>query len=589
MTTYSGDSDGELDESGELPADEDEESEAEDGGAQDESVAEPEPEAGLVDRKKELAARTAARKAVRPVAPTTPAPPPPAAIAGEGRNPLGKRKRTKPGKPGEKRRGPPPARAAVGAAGVAEMNAEAGHPPPGVEALRAPGAIDPNKEASGDIVARWPLVLEALAEEGLGPEAVTLRVHAVAEGPYATQPTYLGTIDGRVVCGGGDVSPADALALFVERVYHSGMRGAVRYSLDVHYKVVPHWRPRGASYICRGALALQPYEVIVAQRRREDEFFRQSASFTGQPSTLGPLPRPGIGAVPGAQGQTVAQAAPPGFYLPGPPSPPAAPSYSEEFMREIFGRLLRGETIGPQALGAPAAPAMMYPPPPPPAPVEPPPPPPTLEEQLEGFARMMKLVQSLQPAPIIQQAPAVGVGRAPREEAAIVRAAAPESAVDQLKGALSLLRDFRKINEELSGMTNAGDDDDDEEPAPKVEAPFQVAELPGGYKWPHGKGLGRMDQIQQFAMLNPNVTVKFVEGLSKILDQSAIRQMLEYLVVRGNPGQQQVAQQALQQPGFAGPPTHLPPVVRQQPSSPPPAANGMPVAPPVSMGFTPVT
>ena len=154
---------------------------------------------------------------------------------------------------------------------------------------------------------------------------------------------------------------------------------------------------------------------------------------------------------------------------------------------------------------------------------------------------------------------------------------------------MGLLRELGKLRQEFAGLTGEGDEGEEEEPTPPVEEPpFKIAEM-GGYKWPHGKGLSRLDQFQQFMMLNPNVSLQLLQGVSKIIDQSAIRGLLETLVQRGNPQQAAAAQQAIQQGLGGAPAAPLPPVVR--PSSLPAAiANGAPPAPPsppVGPKFTP--
>jgi len=507
---------------------------------------------------------------------SAPAARPAAARAASSEPPPGMTRRP-PGRPrGRPRKGPPPERPEVGREAVAVMNTEArarpaaAHQVPRIPTLGA-GSIDPSQESTKTLSARWPLVLEMLRQQGLPPEAVTIRVTVVAEGPYARPSAELGSIDGRDVVGGGQLDPADAIRLYIEEVYHSSMVGACLYHCDIMYKVAPaHRMSRGSKYICRGDLSLQPYQLILQQRRRAEDFARKMAPMQASPG-LSPVELP----LPHAPFSGPYPSLPPGVGAAAalPPGSPGA-GVEGELLRGILQRVLSGEPVGPIA-----------PAPPPPAP---------LESELERVVKIMGMVRQLQPA-APAMAPEVvallgelktelaarratpGLGAAPPA----LPAAPPPDPMGQIKSAVGMLKTFREMSEEILG--DGGKDDEDEE-----DKPFRVMDLPGGVKWPYGDDLPWTEQVRQFAMLNPNVSMQFLQGFTGILDKSVIGQAIAQFAQRAGVPAGAVPPPGVgappPAPGLAPAPTHLPPAMRPAPGmaappAPPRAAPPAAVAP----------
>jgi hypothetical protein len=177
------------------------------------------------------------------------------------------------------------------------------------------------------------------------------------------------------------------------------------------------------------------------------------------------------------------------------------------------------------------------------------------------------------------------VGRARATEA-------PASPFAGLREAVKLIGEVDQLRETLGlGGGGGGAEEDDKPSVPEpAEKPFEVMEVPGGIKWPHGKGLSRVDQLQQFAMLNPDITTKALGQLSQILDRSIVGQFAQYMMQRGNAQQQAAAAGFVQAPPGVGRPASqpppapaMPPVVRAPamvaPPNGTPSPDGFPVAP----------
>jgi hypothetical protein len=586
MTTYDEDGNPVEDESGELPADE--------GDEPEDELEEGDQETPVV------------------VAKTTPAPPPQKLVR-KPRAGSGKKKPPVAGKP-DARRGPPVQLSEVGLAALNKKRGEAGHLPSGVgqaapqvQGVRSGrSSIDPSQEPTKELVIRWPLVLEKLADEGLEPSAVALGVYCISQGPYASAPAHVGTVDGRSVAGGGELSPGESIRDYIEVNFHSVMQKPARYEARIYYKTAPSWQPRGGNMICNGWLELPAYDTLVQLRSRQAAWVsRHPSSGSGVGALMPTIPPPAAGPPPLSPHvlQTLQamgyQIIPVGGAPVPQPLPAPGPSFSEDITRELLGRMLRGEPIGAQ----PPAPVVI--PAPAPAPYEPPHVP-SITEQLETVAQLIKLVDQIRP-PAPTPVAAVGVGRA--REAAVV-AAEPASPFAGLREAFKMVREATNLQEELAGLTGnrgGGDDEDDERPAANpVEKPFEILEVAGVGKWPYGDKLSTFEQIKTFAMLNPDITMGAVSKASELIDKSALGAFFRFLIERGTAAQRAAAQGAIERgmgrgsPGSSPPPA-MPPVIRPpafaRPQAVPAQANGaapatveetLPAAP-APAGWTPMT
>lgn len=564
----SGEFDDELpDESGPLPTDDEEEGE--------------EPEEGAGDEQEE-------EEAPPPAAKTTPAPP--QKLVKKPRS--GKKKPPIAGKPNT-RPGPAPQLSEVGLAALQKKRAEAGHLPPGV-GQAAPAAqqvrsgrssIDPSQEPTKELVIRWPLVLEKLADEGLDPGAVALGIYCIAQGAYATPPAHVGVIDGRSIAGGGDLAPGDAVRDYIEVNFHSVMQKPARYEARIYYKTAPSWQPRGGNMICNGWLELPAYDTLVQLRSRQAAWVQRHpssgqgvgapmptvGSSAGQMGSPAPL-SPHVLQTLQAMGYQITPIGGPGMSV---PAPAAGPSFSEDITREIVSRILRGEPIGPQAPAPVVIPAAA-------APTYEMPHVPSITEQLQNVAQLLKLVDQIRPLAAAAATP-VGVGRAVREVAA-----EPASAFAGLREAFKMVREATAFQEEIAGLAGGGrggDDEGEERSQNPIEKPFEVMEVAGVGKWPYGDKLSTFEQIKTFAMLNPDITMGAVSKASEMIDKSALGAFFRFLIERGTTAQRAAAQGAISQgmarPPSAPPPPMMPPVIR------PPAFAAIPQQP-VQNGAAPV-
>ena len=97
-----------------------------------------------------------------------------------------------------------------------------------VRAAAPPVSMHPKNEQSRLALARWPLVLELLRDQALGPDAVTIRVNRMQLGQFAGATPGIsampGHIEGAMVAGDDFNAPANLLAEAVTEMYHLASR-----------------------------------------------------------------------------------------------------------------------------------------------------------------------------------------------------------------------------------------------------------------------------------------------------------------------------------------------------------------------------
>ena len=431
---------------------------------------------------------------------------------------------------------PPP----VGVAAAPKPRAAA--PPPA--AVQEP--LTPTSEPTKTAVARWPLVLERLAQEGRNASHVTIRVYRTALGHFAGQsvPIMLGPLEGANVEGNEQMAPSDALTEAVTQVYHMARKGPAKYNLEFHYKVAPR-EARGGTMICAGDLTLDDPDAIAAQERRTQEYFAKQSAPREMPFSY-------------ARGTSGVVEKSPGVWGPLRIEPQSNSQIDD--LRRDLAKLIGGQnateevrTIITQALAG----AM-----PPPAAVTPPVP--QLSEQEREWIEEGRFRAMAARLGYVPRAENVGVGAMPPAAAAMPHQpptqVVSQAVGDPLAGVQGLLRSLEALEglkprfAKLAGvaMPELAADGDEGPPEPVVPDdpnPFGLQEVPvtrfqGNPIMIPTKADGFVETVQAFAMANPNLAMEMLTRVAGVLNSGAFGALIEKLTNLGGPPAQVARQVA---------------------------------------------
>lgn len=394
---------------------------------------------------------------------------------------------------------------------------------PGTEtASRAYVASDvPEGLESRDAAVFWPQILKEMADKGVGPEDMYIRIDRLGRGITPQGQVTIDQVDANLVCGDQTGDAGRDLVTYVTDIVHLGrekLNSPADYKLYVVMK-------QGLSATRMMTLHLDHPDEIRALQQRKSAYFRP------QPPGYRASPRAPVGMGAPMQQPPAPLPPPPPMQAPNPQLSPAD-AFAQTMQSIQAYEAWRQQVV---ATGAPM-----------PAPLPPPPqiihaPPPAREEdrltkeekELLEEARFRRFVEK---EGYVKQ----GLGAPPPPAAAAQAAQNPVSAVKDL---IKTFAEIQGLESQVKSLFGVADKVEPEEPEPEEKPnPIKVVAIPGAKAYgrdilfPRGTD-GLLDWCQQAVMANLETSGQLAGNVlgtfAKSLDGTSFSRLLERLMAQG--------------------------------------------------------
>jgi hypothetical protein len=404
---------------------------------------------------------------------------------------------------------------------------------PGAEASGRPYIASnvPEGLESRDAAVFWPQILKEMADKGVGPEDMYIRIDRIGRGITPQGQVTIDQVDANLVCGDQTGDAGRDLVTYVTDIVHLGrekLNSPADYKLYVVMK-------QGLSQIRMMTLHLDHPDEIRALQQRKSAYFRP------QPPGYRASPRAPVGMGAPMQQQPQAPLPPP------PPVPVPNPQLSQTDQFNQMLQFMQSYETYRQQVAATGAP---MPAPLPPQIIQAPAPPPPREEDRLS-AEEKELIEEGRIRRFLEKNGYVkaGVGAPPPPAAAAQAAQNPVSAVKDL---IKTFAEIQGLEGQVKAMFGIADKEEPDKPEETEKPdPVKVVQIPGAtafgrpVMFPRGTE-GFLDWCQQAVMANLETSGELAANalgtFAKSLDGTSFSRLLDRLTAQGGAPAQVAAQ-----------------------------------------------